>query len=110
MEQAKLGDQVACSCKGGPHHIVSAASTTFVDGIPVARVGDRSSCGASIVSGLDWYPIEGASAAIHGSQTSCGGVVIASASGYHRPAERRHKNLITPCHSAATLQPTGGIS
>ena len=91
MEQAKLGDQVACPCNGGPHRIVSAASTTFVDGIPVARVGDRSSCGASITSGLDWYPIEGAAAAIHGSETSCGGVVIAEA-------------------SAITGQPRGGAS
>lgn len=80
MEQAKWGDQVACPCNGGPHRIVSAASATFVDGILVARVGDLSSCGASIVSGLDWYPIEGAAAAIHGSETSCGGVVIAAAS------------------------------
>lgn len=91
MEQAKLGDQVACPCKGGPHRIVSAASTTFVDGVPAACVGDRSSCGASIVTGLDWYTIEGAAAAIHGSQTSCGGVVIASA-------------------SAVTGQPSGGES
>ncbi|WP_394426851.1 PAAR domain-containing protein [Vreelandella stevensii] len=91
MEQAKLGDQVACPCKGGPHRIVSAASTTLVDGLPVARVGDRSSCGASITSGLEWYPIEGAAAAIHGSETSCGGVVIASA-------------------SAITGQPRGGAS
>ncbi|MFS8149086.1 PAAR domain-containing protein [Vreelandella titanicae] len=91
MEQAKLGDQVACPCNGGPHRIVSAASTTFVDGLPAARVGDRSSCGASIVSGLEWYPIEGAAAAIHGSETSCGGVVIAAA-------------------SAITGQPRGGAS
>lgn len=75
----------------GPHRIVSAASTTFVDGLPVVRVGDRSSCGASITSGLEWYPIEGAAAAIHGSETSCGGVVIASA-------------------SAITGQPRGGAS
>lgn len=91
MEQAKLGDQVACPCNGGPHRIVSAASTAFVDGLPVARVGDRSSCGASIITGLDWYPIEGAAAAIHGSQTSCGGVVIAAS-------------------TAITGQPRGGAS
>ncbi len=91
MEQAKLGDQVACPCKGGPHRIVSAASTTFVDGVPAARVGDRSSCGASIVTGLDWYTIEGAAPAIHGSQTSCGGTVIAAS-------------------SAVTGQPSGGAS
>ncbi|CAH1041753.1 PAAR domain-containing protein [Halomonas sp. TD01] len=91
MEQAKLGDQVACPCKGGPHRIVSAASTTFIDGVPAARVGDRSSCGDSIVTGLDWYTIEGAAAAIHGSQTSCGGTVIAAS-------------------SAVTGQPSGGAN
>lgn len=90
MEQAKLGDQVACPCKGSPHRIVSAASATFVDGIPVARIGDRSSCGATIISGVDWYAVEGAPAAIHGSRTSCGGVVIAAS-------------------SALTGQPSGGL-
>ena len=53
MEQAKLGGQVACPCNGGSHRIVSAASTTFVDGLPVARVSDRSFCGATIVTGHD---------------------------------------------------------
>ena len=64
MDLAKLGDKVACSCKGGPHHIVSGASNAMVDGIPIARVGDKSSCGATITAGVAWYPIEGAPAAI----------------------------------------------
>ncbi|MCE8044381.1 hypothetical protein HOP60_19755 [Halomonas daqingensis] len=78
MDLAKVGDKVACSCKGGPHRIVSGASTAKVDGIPVARVGDKSSCGASITSGVAWYPIEGSAAAIDGSATSCGGYVEAA--------------------------------
>jgi|GEM_PF-1099325 len=78
MDLAKVGDKVACSCKGGPHRIVSGASTAKVDGIPVARVGDKSSCGASITAGVAWYPIEGSAAAIDGSATSCGGYVEAA--------------------------------
>lgn len=73
---AKLGDRVACSCKGGPHRIVSGSPTTTLRGIPVARVGDTSSCGASIVTGTDKFMIRGAQAALDGSQTSCGGTVV----------------------------------
>ncbi|WP_197038389.1 PAAR domain-containing protein [Billgrantia saliphila] len=80
MDLAKIGDKVVCSCKGGPHRIVSGASTATVDGIPIARVGDKSSCGASITSGVAWYPIEGSAAAINGSATSCGGQVVTGCS------------------------------
>ncbi|WP_089658592.1 PAAR domain-containing protein [Franzmannia pantelleriensis] len=80
MDLAKLGDKVACSCKDGPHRIVSGASNAMVDGIPIARVGDKCSCGATITDGVAWYPIEGAHAAIHGSATSCGGQVITGCS------------------------------
>ena len=75
---AKLGDQVACSCKGGPHRIVSGSTTTMLRGIPVARVGDRSSCGASIVAGTGKFKIRGAEVALNGSKTSCGGTVVVS--------------------------------
>ncbi|UYG08299.1 PAAR domain-containing protein [Halomonas sp. M4R1S46] len=78
MDLAKVGDRVACQCKGGPHSIISGASTASVDGIPVARVGDKSSCGAAITSGAGWYSVDGAPAAIHGSTTSCGGHVEAA--------------------------------
>ncbi|MDI5935830.1 PAAR domain-containing protein [Halomonas kalidii] len=80
MDLAKIGDKVACSCKGGPHRIVSGASMAQVDGIPIARVGDKSSCGATITAGVAWYTVEGSPAAIHGSATSCGGQVITGCS------------------------------
>lgn len=80
MDQAKVGDLVACSCKGGPHKVVEGANSSTLDGTPVARVGDRCSCGATITSGLGWFLIEGLPAAIDGSTTSCGGKVIASSS------------------------------
>lgn len=80
MYLAKVGDKVVCPCEGGPHRIVSGASTAKVDGIPVARIGDKSSCGAAITSGVSWYSVEGAPAAIHGSATTCGGCVEAASS------------------------------
>ncbi|WP_221885446.1 PAAR domain-containing protein [Vreelandella populi] len=80
MDQAKVGDLVACSCKGGPHKVVEGATSSILGGMPVARVGDKCSCGATITSGLGWFLIEGQSAAIDGSTTSCGGEVIASSS------------------------------
>lgn len=80
MDLAKVGDRVICQCKGSPHNIVSGASATMVDGIPVARIGDKSSCGAVISSGASWYSVEGSPAAIHGSATSCGGYIVAASS------------------------------
>lgn len=80
MDLAKIGDKVVCNCKGGPHKIVSGASTVFVDDIPAARIGDMSSCGATITTGVDWFEIEDKPAAINGSQTSCGGKVITGSS------------------------------
>nr|WP_297459248.1 PAAR domain-containing protein [uncultured Halomonas sp.] len=80
MDLAKIGDKVVCKCNGGPHKVVSGASTVFVDDVPAARVGDRSSCGASIVTGADWFEIEDSPAAINGSKTSCGGRVITGSS------------------------------
>ncbi|SDK77041.1 Zn-binding Pro-Ala-Ala-Arg (PAAR) domain-containing protein, incolved in TypeVI secretion [Modicisalibacter muralis] len=80
MDLAKIGDKVVCKCNGGPHKIVSGASTVFVDDIPAARIGDMSSCGATITTGADWFEIEDSPAAINGSQTSCGGKVITGSS------------------------------
>lgn len=80
MDQAKVGDSVACSCKGGPHKVIEGTSLSILDGMSVARVGDRCSCGATITSGLDWFLIDGQPAAIDGSTTSCGGKVIANSS------------------------------
>ncbi|WP_249976930.1 PAAR domain-containing protein, partial [Vreelandella olivaria] len=80
MDLVKVGDRVVCQCKGGPHRIVSGARTMFVDGMPVARVGDTSSCGATITTGAAWFEVEDAPAAINGSATSCGGYVAASSS------------------------------
>ncbi|HET8791196.1 MAG TPA: PAAR domain-containing protein, partial [Modicisalibacter sp.] len=80
MDLAKIGDKVVCKCKGGPHKIISGAGTVFVDDIPAARIGDMTSCGATITTGADWFEIEDSPAAINGSKTSCGGQVITGSS------------------------------
>ncbi|CAH1041737.1 PAAR domain-containing protein [Halomonas sp. TD01] len=80
MEQAKVGDLLACNCKGGPHKIVMGSPSSILDGMPVARVGDKCSCGATITSGLNWFLVDGQPVAIDGSTTSCGGKVIANSS------------------------------
>lgn len=80
MEQAKVGDKIDCKCKNGPHCIIEGSPSSFLDGMPIARVGDKCSCGAVIVSGLSWIMVDGKPAAINASVTSCGGKVIARSS------------------------------
>lgn len=75
---AKVGDPVTCPLCG-PNHIVNGSPDTFVDGQPVALAGlSQTACGATLVSGLSWFLIDGYHAAVHGSMHSHGGVVLAS--------------------------------
>lgn len=63
---ARLDDKVVCpSCKGG-QIIVSAAPNATFQGIPIARVGDRISCGAVITTGSPEIVIEGRQVAVVG--------------------------------------------
>ncbi|PXX91375.1 PAAR domain-containing protein [Halomonas heilongjiangensis] len=106
MDLAKIGDKVACSCKGGPNRIVSGASMAQVDGIPIARVGDKSSCGATITAGASWYSIEGSPAAIHGSATSCGGYVeAASTTITGSPTRAGTQAAVSQAHTASVDAP-----
>lgn len=48
---ARLGDAVACPLPGHtPCLIVSGDPSMIVDGKPVARDGDKTSCGASLIA------------------------------------------------------------
>jgi uncharacterized Zn-binding protein involved in type VI secretion len=47
---ARAGDKVSCP-KHGDTVIVGGDSTMIVDGKPVARVGDKTACGATLVAG-----------------------------------------------------------
>jgi uncharacterized Zn-binding protein involved in type VI secretion len=48
---ARIGDQVTCPIKGhGNNQIVSGDVMLIVDGAPVARDGDKTACGATLIA------------------------------------------------------------
>lgn len=77
---ARITDKHICP-KCGPNMIVQGGTAT-VDGLPVARVGDKTLCGATIVKGSSRSLDDGKPVAYLGSTTSHGGV-IASGSSNH---------------------------
>lgn len=78
VQVARLGDT---SSHGGT--IITGASRTFVNGIPVARKGDMHSCPipghgvTPIVSGNDDILVEQAPVARVGDSAGCGAVIAA---------------------------------
>jgi uncharacterized Zn-binding protein involved in type VI secretion len=68
--------------------VATTAPHFTVDGIPVARVGDKCSCpkrghdGCVIVEGDPNYQIGGISVAFDGHHTSCGARLQSTATGY----------------------------
>ncbi|NYZ69503.1 PAAR domain-containing protein, partial [Endozoicomonas sp. SM1973] len=73
---AKLGDKHRCPLCG-TNAVAEGSSSTLVDGFPVARVGDKTACGATIVTGLGWLNVDNKPVAVLGSVTSHGGVIEA---------------------------------
>lgn len=74
---ARKGDQHACPQTGhGVNGIATGSPNVFINGVPAARIGDSTSCGANIISGSSSVFINGLPAAIMGSATSHGGVLI----------------------------------
>jgi uncharacterized Zn-binding protein involved in type VI secretion len=47
---ARMGDKVSCP-KHGNNTIASGDTTMIVDGKPVARHGDKTACGATLIAG-----------------------------------------------------------
>lgn len=74
---SRLTDQHACPL---PFHgltpLVSGSPTVYVNGLPVARIGDRAGCGAVIVSGFVHILVDGRPMAHMGSLTSHGGAIV----------------------------------
>ena len=78
---ARKGDQHACPQTGhSVNAITTGSSNVFINGIPAARLGDSTSCGATIISGSSTVFINGVPAVITGSATSHGGVIITGSS------------------------------
>lgn len=72
---ARLGDKHICPIHG-TNVIVSAPSRSTCDGKPIATVGDKTACGATIISGSPACTVDGRPAATMGSKTSHGGVIV----------------------------------
>ncbi|AYD64935.1 hypothetical protein DVB37_14145 [Achromobacter sp. B7] len=72
---ALVGHAHSCPLHG-PGTIVSGASSAAVNGRPIARVGDRISCGAVIVTGSAVAKVEGQPVARQGDTTGHGGTLI----------------------------------
>ena len=73
----RVSDSHTCPQKGHSVNAISSGSgDVFINGLPVARVGDSTSCGATIVAGSSTVFINGKPAALLGSATSHGGVII----------------------------------
>ncbi len=77
---AFVGDEIECDCANGPHHIITG--TNVVERVEkngekksIARIGDKTSCGAVIKSGSADVGIDGTGVAMDESLTSCGGTV-----------------------------------
>lgn len=71
---ARVTDKHVCPMHG-PNMIVSGGSCT-ADNLPIARVGDKTACGAVIVKGSSVSTDGGKPIAYLGSATSHGGVII----------------------------------
>ena len=78
---ARLGDKHVCPIHG-PNAITSGGKT-LVDNKPVARMGDMTGCGATIIMGSSMATDGGKPVAYLGCTTSCGGVIV-SASPTHK--------------------------
>ncbi len=70
---ARIGDKHVCPIHG-TNAIVSGGKA-IVDGKPVARVGDSTGCGATIVLGSSMATDDNKPIAYLGSTTSHGGVI-----------------------------------
>lgn len=71
---ARLGDKHVCPIHG-PNTIISGGKS-LVDNKPVARMGDKTACGAVIIMGSSMAQDGGKPVAYMGCATSHGGVIV----------------------------------
>lgn len=72
---ARMGDKHVCPIHG-PNTIVSGGKA-MIDGKPVARMGDKTACGATIIMGSSMSTDDGKPVAYLGCATSHGGAIVA---------------------------------
>ena len=71
---AKVGDVHNCPLCG-TNAMAEGSPDVLLGGMPVARVGDKTACGVSIVTGLGWLKVDNLPSAIVGSVTNHDGVI-----------------------------------
>lgn len=77
---ARVGDRHDCPIHGpfiAPNvpNVIIEGGSTILDGRPVARVGDKCSCGCVIVDGSTEVMCDNRPVAVVGSKTIKGGVI-----------------------------------
>mgnify|MGYP002713109962 CR=1 FL=1 len=76
---ARLSDQHSCPVKGnGTTPIVQVAGRSTCDGRPVATIGDKTGCGATIIQGSSVAKVDGRPVAYLGCSTDHGGRIISA--------------------------------
>ena len=70
---ARLGDTHVCPIHGS--NAIVEGGRAIVDGKPVARLGDKCACGATIVQGSAMGTDDGKPVAYLGCATSHGGII-----------------------------------
>ena len=77
---ARKGDLHSCPIPGHGITQIITSSPSQVEGQPVARVGDKTSCGATIVEGSSHSHHDGRPTAYLGCKTDHGGEIITASS------------------------------
>lgn len=77
---ARLGDKHLCPAHGS-NVITEVATRSRCDARPVATIGDKTACGAVIVTGTDAMTVDGRPVATIGSETSHGGRIVEGSAG-----------------------------
>ena len=73
---ARKSDKHVCPLCKVTTPIVGGSPNHTADGLPVARVGDKTGCGATIVQGSSASRVDGKPVAYLGSPTSHGGTIV----------------------------------
>lgn len=76
---ARVGDAHVCPRKGHGKGTIVSGGTGIVEGSAVARVGDKLSCGCTIIQGSSIAQDNGQPIAYVGCKTSSGGQIISGA-------------------------------
>lgn len=73
---ARKSDKHACPLCNRVTPIIEGSPSGSADGLPIARVGDKTGCGAVIVLGSSGSTLDGRGIAYLGSTTTHGGSII----------------------------------